>query len=118
MFLREDLSKDSEYKSLSPRELEVPRCIWDGLHTRTICEKLGVTRKGVEYHRGNLIKKWECDNIMQVIRLAIRRRILEVSLPFPETIRKANDGLGPLCLLHPSATGEDSASMVAACLST
>ena len=77
MFLREDLSKDSEYKSLSPRELEVLRCIWDGLHTSTICEKFGLSRKGVEFHRRNLIKKWECDNIIQVIRLAIRRHIME-----------------------------------------
>jgi DNA-binding NarL/FixJ family response regulator len=78
MFLREELSKDSEYKSLSPRELEVLRCIWDGLHSKEISERLDVNRKGVEFHRRNLIKKWQCDNIMQVIRLALRRRVLEI----------------------------------------
>ena len=78
MFLREELSKDPEYQSLTPRELEVLRCIWDGLHSKAISERLDVSRKGVEFHRLNLTKKWQCDNIMQVIRLALRRRILEV----------------------------------------
>ena len=78
MFLGEERSKDSEYKSLTPRELEVLRCIWDGLHSKAISERLDVSRKGVEFHRLNLLKKWQCDNIMQVIRLALRRRILEI----------------------------------------
>lgn len=78
MFLREELSNRSEYKALSPRELEMLRCIWDGLHSKDICERLDVSVKGVEFHRRNIVKKWGCDNVMQAIRLALRRRILEV----------------------------------------
>lgn len=78
MFLREELSEASEYKALSPRQLEVLRCIWNGLRSKAIAERFDVSRKGLEFNRRNLIKTWECDNIMQVIRLPLRRRILEV----------------------------------------
>lgn len=78
MFIREELSKDFEYKALSPRQLEVLRCIWEGLDTNEISERLHVSTKGVEFHRQQISKKWQCDNIVQVIRLALRRRILKV----------------------------------------
>ena len=78
MFLREKLSKDYEYKALSLRQLDVLRCTWDGLDSKATAERLNVSVKGVEFHRHNMVKMWRCDNIMQVIRLALRRRILEV----------------------------------------
>ena len=78
MLVREELSLHSPHAILSRRELEVLRYIWDGLHSKMISEKMGLTAKGVEYHRLNLLKKWECDNVIQVIRLALRRGILEI----------------------------------------
>ena len=78
MFLREKLSKDSEYKALSLRQLDVLQCIWDGLQSKGICERLDLSVKGVEFHRQNIIRVWQCDNIVQVIRLALRRGILEM----------------------------------------
>ncbi len=67
-----------QYKILSPRQAEVLRCIWDGLQSKSICEKLGMSRKTLEFHRGSLMRNWGCDNIIQVIRLALRQRLLEV----------------------------------------
>ena len=53
------------------------RCIWDGLDTKAISQRLNVSTKGIDYHRQNIMKMWECQNILQVIRLALRRGILE-----------------------------------------
>lgn len=78
MFLRQELSKSSEYMALSRRQLEVLRCIWDGFHSKEICARLDLNVKGVEFHRRNIVKKWECDNVIQAIRLALRRGILEM----------------------------------------
>ena len=78
MFLRKDLSDDSAYKVLTPRETEVLQCIWDGLHSEAISERLELSRKGVEYHRLNIVRNWGCVIMMQVIRLALGRGILEV----------------------------------------
>lgn len=78
MFMREELSHHSPHEGLSRRQLEVLQYMWDGLHSKMIGEKMGLTSKGVEYHRLKLLKKWECDNIIQVIRLALRRSILEI----------------------------------------
>ncbi|HSL03236.1 MAG TPA: LuxR C-terminal-related transcriptional regulator [Nitrospiraceae bacterium] len=78
MFVQEKLLHHSPHSALSPRQLEVLRGIWNGLDSKMIAEQLGITQKGLEYHKGNIFRKWECDNVMQVIRLALRRGILEV----------------------------------------
>ncbi|MEO7861694.1 MAG: LuxR C-terminal-related transcriptional regulator [Nitrospirales bacterium] len=78
MFLREELSQDPQYRELTRREMDVLHCIRDGLPTKAISERLGLSRKGVEFHRLNIVRKWGCDNMMQVIRLALRQRLLEV----------------------------------------
>ena len=74
----EELSEPAQYTVLSRRQTEVLRCIWEGLPSKSICEKLGMSRKTIEFHCGNLRRKWGCDNIMQVIRLALRQGLLEV----------------------------------------
>ncbi len=74
----EELSEPAQYIVLSRRQTEVLRCIWDGLPSKSICETLGMSRKTLEFHRGNLMRNWRCANIMQVIRLALRQGLLEV----------------------------------------
>ena len=74
----EELSEPAQYTVLSRRQTEVLRCIWDGLPSKSICEKLGMSRKTLDFHRGNLMRNWGCDNIIQVIRLALRQGLLEV----------------------------------------
>jgi len=74
----EEWSEPAQYTVLSRRQTEVLRCIWDGLPSKSICEKLGMSRKTLEFHRGNLKRNSGCDNIMQVIRLALRQGLLEV----------------------------------------
>jgi DNA-binding NarL/FixJ family response regulator len=44
-------------ESLSTRELEITRLIADGLTTRAIAEKIGISGKTVETHRGNIRHK-------------------------------------------------------------
>lgn len=78
MFTQEDLAHDSLHPVLSPRQLEVLRYMWDGLPSSKIGEKMGLSPKGVEYHRLRLLRRWECNNVIQVIRLALRRGILEI----------------------------------------
>ena len=39
---------------------------------------MDLTYPAIEFHRRNLLRNWSCDDIMQVMRLASRLRLLEV----------------------------------------
>ncbi len=58
---------------LSPRERQVADLIRDGLRTKEIAVRLGVTVDTVEAHRYNLMLKLDAHNVAQVI-LALAAR--------------------------------------------
>jgi len=58
--------------SLTEREREVFECLGEGLSTRKIAEKYGLSERTVEVHRANIKKKLRVEDAAQVLREAVR----------------------------------------------
>lgn len=61
---------------ITPRELEIIRCIAEGMTSRAVAEKLGTSVKTVETHRQNIFRKLELGNAAQLVRYAIREGLV------------------------------------------
>jgi DNA-binding NarL/FixJ family response regulator len=59
-------------EELSPREREVVQLVAEGLSTKQIAEKLHISPKTVETHRGRIMSKLDVHNVAQLIRYAIQ----------------------------------------------
>ena len=59
-------------ESLTGREKEVFTCIGEGLSTKKIAEKLGLSARTVEVHRAHIKHKLQCEDAAQVFREAVR----------------------------------------------
>jgi DNA-binding NarL/FixJ family response regulator len=70
-------SKDM-YNSLSHREREVFKLLAEGMSTKNIAGKLFISRKTVESHKYNIMEKLQADSIVDLTKMAIKRKIIEV----------------------------------------
>lgn len=59
-------------EALTPREMEIFEMIGHGLTTRTIAEKLKLSRRTVEVHRAHIKEKMECETAAELVRAAVR----------------------------------------------
>jgi len=57
--------------SLTAREKEILRLVWEGLRNREIGDELKVSVKTVEVHRANIMKKLGARNAAQMIKTGI-----------------------------------------------
>lgn len=62
---------------LTPREREIVQLIAEGRATKQIAELLGISFKTAETHRTNLMRKLDFHSTADVVRYAIRNRIVE-----------------------------------------
>lgn len=62
---------------LSPREIEVVKLLAEGLNNREIGEVLGLSPKTIEAHRANILRKMGAHSTVQVVRRAIRARLID-----------------------------------------
>jgi FixJ family two-component response regulator len=58
--------------SLTPREREVLDMIVDGNATGAIAEKLGISRRTVEIHRSNVMKKMHASSSVMLVQMTMR----------------------------------------------
>ncbi|GAA4802195.1 response regulator transcription factor [Litoribaculum gwangyangense] len=63
-------------KILSEKEKEVLGLISEGLTTKEIAEKLFVSRRTIETHRANIIKKLEVKNTAELIKKATKIKLI------------------------------------------
>lgn len=63
--------------NLTAREIEVLKLICEGKTAKEIGHDLGISSKTVEYHRGNICKKFGESRTALLVRCAIRNRIIE-----------------------------------------
>ncbi|MEK7728553.1 MAG: response regulator transcription factor [candidate division KSB1 bacterium] len=63
--------------ALSPREVDILRRAALGENAKTIAEALGLSSKTVDAHRRNLMKKLGIDNLADLIKYALRNKIIE-----------------------------------------
>ena len=63
--------KKAESVQLTKREIEVLNDISDGLKSQEIAEKLFISERTVEAHRGNIMKKLHAKNMAELIKKAM-----------------------------------------------
>ena len=73
-YLKEELvgtpqqdSHDDKVASLTLRELEVFKLVVTGLRSKEIAEKLGITKRTVDYHIGNMLLKLEAKSRLEIV---------------------------------------------------
>lgn len=69
--------KAKQAVQLTERELEVLNHISDGLKSQEIAEKLFISERTVEAHRGNIMKKLQAKNMAELIKKAITLGLLK-----------------------------------------
>lgn len=72
----QDLPQDP-YGSLSDREREVLHLVVDGLTIKEIAKRLDITMKAAENHRSRVLSKLGVRNSAELVRYAVRKRIVE-----------------------------------------
>jgi DNA-binding NarL/FixJ family response regulator len=61
---------------LTPREVEVLKLIAQGLSNQTIADQLGLSRKTVDVHRANLMRKLDLHTVTELVKYALRRGLI------------------------------------------
>lgn len=74
--IKED-KKRKEDVQLTKREIEVLNDISDGLKSQEIAEKLFISERTVEAHRGNIMKKLQAKNMAELIKKAMNLGIIQ-----------------------------------------
>ena len=59
-------------ESLTEREQEILQLIWSGLKNKEIAERLAISVKTVDTHRGHVLKKLKLRNNSDITRFAIQ----------------------------------------------
>ena len=62
---------------LTAREREVVQLLAQGQPNRTVASTLGISVKTVESHRANVMRKLELGSIVDLVRYAVRNRLVE-----------------------------------------
>ena len=65
-------------KDLTNREQEILRLLAEGRGNRQIAEGLGISVRTVEGHRARVMLKLELTSLSELIRYAVRKKIIEV----------------------------------------
>jgi len=63
---------------LTPREQEVLRLIAEGNTNQDIADILGLSRKTVESHRGNIMRKLQLHDVTELVKYAIREGVVRL----------------------------------------
>jgi DNA-binding NarL/FixJ family response regulator len=75
--LRRCRSLDGPALLLTSREREVVRLLARGQPNREVANVLGISVKTVESHRANVMRKLELGSIVDLVRYAVRNRLVE-----------------------------------------
>lgn len=63
--------------NLSDREIEIMKLVCEGFNNKEIGEQLFISHRTVDTHRTNLMRKLEVNNVIQLIRFAIKNGMVE-----------------------------------------
>lgn len=66
----------TELSEISPREKEVLNLVAQGLSTKLVADRLGISTRTVESHRINMLKKMKVGNTAELVRKAIEAGII------------------------------------------
>ena len=68
-------------QKLTERQVEVLRLVTEGHRTRAIAERLGLSVKTVESHRGEIMKRLHVHDVASLVRYAVRVGLVPASVP-------------------------------------
>ena len=71
------------YNALSDREREVLKLVAEGRTNKEVADRLNVAEKTVATHRANVMRKLELHNMSELVRYAIRERLIDVDASGP-----------------------------------
>ena len=63
--------------SLTPREIEIVQLVAQGKSNKEVATSLGLSQRTVESHRTRIMQKLELDSFSDLIRYAIRNKIIQ-----------------------------------------
>lgn len=66
--------------TLTPRELQIVELVWEGLNGEEIGEQLNISKRTVEVHRMNAMRKFGVNNTAQLIRILLEEGIITVKV--------------------------------------
>lgn len=66
-------------EALTPRESQILELIWAGLKNKEIANRLNISVKTVEAHRATMMKKLRVLNTAQLLKAAIRHKLIKLS---------------------------------------
>jgi len=70
-------SGPEDRRRLSPREREVLQMLAEGMSSKEVAVKLGISVKSAETHRSNIMRKLDLHSVSELVRYAIRNKIVE-----------------------------------------
>jgi DNA-binding NarL/FixJ family response regulator len=63
---------------ITSRQREILKLLAEGKANRDVAVALGMSVKTVETHRANILKRLNCHSISDLVRYAVRNKIIEV----------------------------------------
>jgi len=73
------IERRSLLAKLTPRQIEVLRLVAEGYRTRDIADRLGLSVKTVESHRGEVMKRLGMHDVVSLVRYALRVGLIPVT---------------------------------------
>ena len=68
---------DGGTSELTPREREIVQLLAEGKSNKDVAATLGISVKTVETHRAAIMRKLRCDSFAELVRYAIRQKIVQ-----------------------------------------
>jgi len=68
----EQASIQDRYEELTPRERQVFELVIEGMTTKQIAQRLGISHKTVDIHRSNVMHKMQADSLAQLVGFVYR----------------------------------------------
>jgi len=66
-----------ENPALTPREREIVQLVAEGKSTKELADSLGISPKTAETHRTNIMRKLNLHSVSEMVRYAIRNKLVE-----------------------------------------
>jgi DNA-binding NarL/FixJ family response regulator len=76
-YLRSDPLHSAPAHTLSSREREIVQLLAEGKSNKDIARLLDISVKTAETHRSNIMRKMEFESLAELVRYAIRNKIIE-----------------------------------------
>jgi DNA-binding CsgD family transcriptional regulator len=65
-------------KNLTVREIEILKLILEEVSTIEIASRLGLSKRTVDTHRRNIIKKTSISNVIGLFKYALKHKLIEI----------------------------------------